>query len=276
MTSTRTDIHRPSSEQFDPQQYDCLGVFDLSPEWGDNGARMRAVNRAVESGASFAGAPHGSGQCSHCGTRIRYAALMLHVPTRTLLYVGETCLDVRFSQTKAEFQRTRREAIARQVRGERRARIDAMIAEHPLLAWLTYGQYTINNSFLFDVGRKFLLYGELTPRQIEAVERAIIRDTQEDDRRAAAAAAVTEPAPTGRVVVEGTLATIRTQDGYYGPTVKMRVVTDAGWAVWCPLPSGLSGANKGARVRFTATLTPSDDDPTFAYGKRPTLAAVVD
>jgi hypothetical protein len=50
-------------------------------------------------------------------------------------------------------------------------------------------------------------------------------------------------------------------------------VTMNGYNVWCTMPSGMS-ADKGDRVAFKATLTPSDTDTKFAFGKRPTVVAV--
>src|SRR4051812_12119849 len=105
-TMTRTDIHRAASADFDPEAYDCFGVFDIATEAADfvGPTPAQTVSRLVTEGWSFSGAPHGGGQCSHCGTRLRYVALMGHRDTKTLMYIGETCLDNRFSLTKGEFQ----------------------------------------------------------------------------------------------------------------------------------------------------------------------------
>lgn len=138
MTMTRTDIHRPGSEDFDPENYDLHGVFDLNPEWGDGGERIRTVSALVDQGWSFAGAPHGSGQCSHCGAYIRYAALMGHVPTKTLLFIGETCLDNRFDLTKSEFQKLRKAASLNRERAALAERRDAFLADNPEMVWLSY------------------------------------------------------------------------------------------------------------------------------------------
>src|SRR4051812_17589268 len=103
-TMTRTDIHRMGSDEFDPENYTVHGVFDLNTSAADYvpDNRVQIVSALVAQGITFHGAPHGSGQCSHCGTGIRYAALLEHRPTHPLMYVGETCLDNRFSLTKGE------------------------------------------------------------------------------------------------------------------------------------------------------------------------------
>lgn len=134
----RTDIHRPSAPEFDPENYDLFGVFDLNPEWGDNGDRMRTVNALVSQGWSFSGAPHGSGQCSHCGTYIRYVALMGHTPTHTLLYIGETCLDNRFELTKVEFHQLRKAAALNRDRSALKDRREAFLTANPEMVWLSY------------------------------------------------------------------------------------------------------------------------------------------
>lgn len=136
-TMTRTDIHRPSAPEFDPENYSCFGVFDLNPEWGSVG-RVELVSRLVDQGWSFRGAPHGSGQCSHCGAHIRYAALMGHEPTKTLLYIGETCLDNRFSLTKPEFDRLRKEAALNATQRSMAANRADFLATHPDLVWASY------------------------------------------------------------------------------------------------------------------------------------------
>jgi hypothetical protein len=69
----------------------------------------------------------------------------------------------------------------------------------------------------------------------------------------------------------------------------MLVEADAGFRVWSSVPSGLANifvekedgwqeyreVTVGERVAFTATLTPSEKDPAFAFAKRPTKARVV-
>jgi hypothetical protein len=60
--------------------------------------------------------------------------------------------------------------------------------------------------------------------------------------------------------------------------VKIVIRTDAGWSAWVTLPSALDDGSdvKGRRIKLSATLTPSDKDATFAFGKRPTKAAFLD
>ena len=93
---TRTDIHRPSALEFDPEDYTVAGFADFTPREGYVAPPQATVTASWTRATPSRCVPHGSGQCSHCGTRLRYAALIAHDPTKTLIYVGETCLGNRF------------------------------------------------------------------------------------------------------------------------------------------------------------------------------------
>lgn len=97
------------------------------------------------------------------------------------------------------------------------------------------------------------------------------------------------PAPVGRVEVEGVVMSVKWQENDFGGSLKMLVEADPGFRVWTTVPRDLSNilvtyesgwqeyreVTVGERVAFTATLAPSDDDPAFAFGKRPTKARVL-
>lgn len=299
----RKDIHRPSSPDFDPAAYEVHGVWDMKPDVESPYAvqeRLRIINSLIARGyRSGAGS---SQQCGHCGARIRYAALMVHTTTREYIYVGETCLDGRFeSLTKAEFQAVRRASAEGKEAAAKAARIAALVDAHPLLADLTYPEITwpdVAGEFVSSIAGQLRRKGQLSDAQISGVERALLRNVAEENRHAekeaAVAAGTVEPAPTGRVAVEGVITSIRDHDTDFGTSWKMVIRADAGWAVWMTCPatlidqamteqSALSndewvGWDKllvGRRVRVTATLTLSKDDPTFAFGKRPARPEVL-
>lgn len=140
-TLTRTDIHRPSAPEFDPQAYDLQGVFDLNPDpiFGgrENARRVALVNTLVDAGYRFAG-HQCSGQCGHCGASIRYAALLSHTASHELIWVGETCLDNRFSRTKAEFDRLRKTAQLQREQHRTLAAYNALCDRYPALAYASY------------------------------------------------------------------------------------------------------------------------------------------
>jgi hypothetical protein len=129
--NTRTDIHRPSSEQFDPEAYQCVGVFDLHPEaFATDGPRRYAViNNFIGQGYTFTGV-WGMGSCDHCGNRVRYTALLIHPETKGMIWVGETCLADRFETlTKAEFRELRESARLNRERRKRSERVAELVAE---------------------------------------------------------------------------------------------------------------------------------------------------
>jgi hypothetical protein len=49
----------------------------------------------------------------------------------------------------------------------------------------------------------------------------------------------------------------------------MLVKDDTGFKVWCTVP-GNGAPERGDRVTFFVNLEPSQDDPKFGFGKRPT------
>lgn len=329
-TMTRTDIHRPSAAEFDPEAYEFFAVADLHPTEGYRPVEL--VARLVEEGWSFRGAPHGSGQCSHCGAHLRYAALMGHTATKTLLYVGETCLDNRFSLTAPEFARMRREAAARAEQTRLQGRANQFYAEHPDLVDLTYvhnievagGTEVYSTSYnygadfatyaeaeaalqgpndyviigydhrttwggqtrmgkwvgiLGDMAGKVHRYGDLSDKQIAFArkmlgylsEAEVKRQQREAEQAAKVARGATVTA--GRQVIEGEVTSTKWFDNDFGGSLKMRVV-DGDLAYWGTVPRSLDVAT-GDRVRFTATVEPSKDDPSFGFFKRPAKAEVL-
>ena len=124
------------------------------------------------------------------------------------------------------------------------------------------------------------------------------------------------PAPEGRIEVEGVVTGMKQKhrDWKSPHGWKFMVTTDAGWRVWVtrprPFDGGITTENadpdwklykvakseggyddpecypilvtttfpvaRGDRVRFTATLTRSNDDPALAWGNKPTNPVIVE
>ena len=88
-------------------------------------------------------------------------------------------------------------------------------------------------------------------------------------------AEVKAPAPQGKATVTGTVVAIKVQDTQWGTSVKFTVKADEGFSVWSTIPASIvDEVEIGDRVEFTATLTPSDRDESFAFATRPTKASV--
>jgi len=81
---------------------------------------------------------------------------------------------------------------------------------------------------------------------------------------------------SGRVWSEGrrevTLEIVSIKERMFGP--KMLGKTPDGMKLWVSLPNG-AGAQKGNRIKMTVTIKPSPDDPTFAFGSRPSKWALL-
>lgn len=139
-----------------------------------------------------------------------------------------------------------------------------------------------SNSFADSLGNALNNYGKLSPNQGAAVLRIIdgnIAKKAEWAAKSAAESANAEAIVDGKQVITGEVITVKTQEGYYGDTLKMLVRDDRGFKVWGTVPSSLSEAAyeaettvKGSRVNFSANVEASKDDNKFGFYKRPTQA----
>lgn len=294
----RTDIHRPSAPEFDPQAYGLFGYYDLQlpaervAGYGPDGTPEIAKTpeallfdaqrpRLEAQGYRLADHVDTEARCGHCGNIVRYAAILFHPETREYMAVGEECMGNRFELTQGEFramreaseeQRKATLALERQQqeRAERNARVDALVARDERLEVLrdvntAYGL----NSFLGDLSAKLWRW-ELSDRQIEAALASIDREEARAAERASA-----EPAPEGRVHITGIVERIKMHVTDWGASEKMTVRDDRGFRVWATVPNGAL-IGEGDRITFVATLEPSDRDDRFAFGKRPAKIHVIE
>jgi hypothetical protein len=110
-----------------------------------------------------------------------------------------------------------------------------------------------------------------------------LKSNEERQAKWAAERANATPWTAGRQVVEGTIISIKEVEAFRQPRYssyvaydyKWIVKTDDGRRVYVTAPSAISAAEKGARVRFTATIEVSNDDPLFAFGKRPAKPEII-
>lgn len=285
MPATRTDIHRPSAPEFDPADYEFVAVRDSNAEWpGANDWFLQSLRELLADGWTFSGA-HGGGRCDHCGTMLRYSALMKHLPTRTLIYIGETCLDNRFELTKAEFDKARREAQLDRERQAKLTAFNALCDSYPELVWATYalnignaqderGNYwrvkhnkgwTVET--LTDIARKARQYGSfasekqaaLVVRLVGELETAEAETAKREAERAAKAAARVNAAIGeigDRRDFEGTVRWFDHFESHYGYTPKTCTVmildTPEGTVKW--KASNYIELVKGQTVKVKATV----------------------
>lgn len=251
--------------------------------------------------------------CDRCYTGEGHIAMYNHIHGGVCFKcrgAGGTDMDRAEAQARADKLIKGRVARARTAERKRLAKLakraDAqasLLEAHPLLAALLDVDETGGTVVMSDVsGDYHALLAPLgdfvarmaetfrteperfTPRMAEATAKAIEEGRARQAARAAERATA-QPAPTGRVQVEGEIVAIRSYDGDFGITWKMTVKADAGYRVFVTVPRDLmpdmyNGEEfsahmdglKGQRVELTVTLAPTGDDPTFAKGTRPTKA----
>lgn len=277
---TRTDAHSPTN--MDPADYEYVFAFDSEKPGPYAIALMQ--NLAADR-------PHsdtGHSQCDHCGAWIRYKAILRHLPTQALIVVGETCLDNRFSlESKAQFDALRKAAEldrkAQRIKTEAREAIENMSAVAQLLLDKPDPadvdpliMSTREHHIVSDIRSKLWSYGSISERQVAVCERAYAEGWAKPREVVEVA---TVEAPVGRVSVQGTVVSTKVQYSDYGSKLKMLVVCETPegqYKVWSSVPAGLHGLQlKGLVVAFTATLSPSDDDESFAFASRPSKGSVV-
>jgi len=300
----RTDVHAPSSPDFDPQAYTCYGVVDFNPEWdmSEIARRRELVNEMLAKGYRFGGSA--AGGCGHCGTNIRYGALMARDDVMQMIWVGETCLDGRFELEKGEFQKLRRTASLNRERMARDARFELLCDENPDLAYATYARNIYDVvvddrgarfgnvsgcswalSTLADIADKARQYGNPSKPQLALVSRLLVEVSEKTDAYAAKMAEQADkPAakdvPTGRVEITGRIIKVDTRDNPYSGGVRVVMTVEhetEGWRVWGTMPAALdrADADKGDLVTFTATVEASADDVTFGYFGRAAKASII-
>lgn len=278
---TRTDVHRPSA--LVTEDYEYVLSYDAHPHDGDRrelGAYIRRTGRTF-------GENHSAGVCFVCGAHARYIAVFRHVPTDKLVKVGETCAD-RLDYPSGTFHALRKRAeLDRKAQKVKRARLAWFaVDEDRELAFLwaservregAYGWEGMRHTFVSKVNR----YGSTSDKFVRAIMRDMVRTERREEERAAreaAEAATASPVVEGRITVEGEVLTTKWQESSYGygsEVLKMLVRDARGFKVWGTVPAAIDNVERGERVRFTATVEASQDDPTFGFFKRPSKAEVV-
>lgn len=288
-TAARTDIHRPSAPEFDPEAYTCLGTFEL----GRVGAKARtiALAAATADGHTFAPSQRGR-QCGHCGAHLTYAALMLH-RNGDLIWVGETCLDGRFAGTRADFDRLRQDSKAVREAEKRAALfvvhlVDA-VTRSPVLEVLGNTDAMANElayslEFASSV-REQLHRKPASEKQVTALAAAIEKDRAHQAARAEEETGPRIPVPVGQQDVAGVVQSVKPAPGYSydSPDVmKMLVVDERGFRVYGTIPASLLRMAEGATnlvgriVEFSAVLKASNgDDESFGFFSQPKDPALV-
>jgi len=284
MTLVRTDVHRPSA--IEPADYDYV-AFECVPKSGDllgdcgfQLAERAKIRTHFEcTGGTYSQHAHG-GNCMVCGNaNAIYTVLFHHRPSNTYVRMGQDCAE----KVDAQYPRDMFVSFKRTAEEERRARAGKAKARRFLedrslaaawAVWEASGPSPSDDHFTVkDVVSKLVRYGSISEKQVGFLRfllRKIADRPQVEARRAAEReAAAPVPVTDARVLVEGEVVSVKVVDGNYGRQTKILVKADAGWKVYGTCPSVLLGVERGERVRFTAAVTPSRDDPKFGFFSRP-------
>ena len=304
----RDDVHRAVelvTEDYTEAGYYDLGTTEEKPYLTELNAAIKA--HGWHPTAPYQSAS----QCDHCGARIRYGVCMLHTDGGIICVGERCADNrfpmaaARFQEMRkaAALNRDRKSKADRfaglceqhphlvwltylsALEGETVTEVDELdgyeYTRHTPRSVIVATQTGKQFSILSDLYYKMHKYGNPSEAQIDLAARLLsqieerwtkaeARMAERDAEREAA-----QPAPSGRVVVTGEIVHTKWVEGedHFGRpthTHKMMIKADGGYRVWVTMPMSLS-ADKGDRVSIKATLTISDDDQTFAFGKRPTV-----
>ncbi|MGH7192355.1 MAG: hypothetical protein ACREJM_02340 [Candidatus Saccharimonadales bacterium] len=300
----RTDIHRPAA--INPAEYDFIAVVyhggsDLDTVLANNDARRQIRDHMKRTGGEYSAHEHG-GNCHICGACAMYVATFYHAPSNTYITTGEDCAAK--LHMGADFRHMRRSiANAREaLAGKRKANVilsDAGLdaawavyeAEPPANANMVTGEANPAKGvpayreelIVKDMVGKLVKYGSISEKQTNFLRKLVgdianranleAKRANLEAKRAAEKAAAAD-CPTGRVEITGTVIKKEYYDSAYGETLKMVVKDDSGFLVFGSVPSSIR-PERGDRVKFTATVTPSDRDPKFGFCKRPSKASIL-
>jgi len=293
----RNDIHRVS--QFDPAGY--IPVFCFALPYGGmpgmNHGLLRAsmTNQPAQDPIYAAGpfgpmvvgmrevqplpliagkffSQRGPGRCDVCGATFRYGDVWFHEASQQAIQIGHECAD-KFGMLcdRTALETYRKDlAEARRIGRKRLEQRKALRATMRQASPELRQALRCGHKIVQDIRSRLIQWGTLSDAQAALV----LKLAREEAEKATRPAEVKVPAPEGRQTIRGEVVSVKEHASDYGTSYKMTVkVSAAGgvFLVWCTVPSGLD-AKRGDHVEFVATLTRSDRDPGFAFGKRPTGA----
>lgn len=223
------------------------------------------------------------GTCDHCGAHFEWGAVYVHTDGAHIV-VGNICanrtmdvptrheLDVKRLKSRLA---THRETVRKAASAREQATAHGF-------EWLYTG--ALDNRILADIARKGFAYGSLTERQIELVKRIhsgtpaeweVKRAAREAQRKLDEETAEPVPQIDARIDLEGTVLSLKDQEGFRGMMVtKMLVRHVKGYKLWGTMPTGLT-AKIGDKVAFTARVERSEKDAKFGFFSRPSKARVL-
>jgi hypothetical protein len=294
---TDPSIHHAAN--FHPEDYEVLDYLDnqpprfeeFAPFFGAPTGSYEAARQAFEGARAFWAKemdsyfPHRHERqpsihhCTHCGNgTVRYIVAVRHNPTGQNVVFGSDCVARLGFANQSDFKaaQVRSRAEAGNARMAAYAARVKFLAGHPEVQ-AAIDDLTKNpgvherNDFARDILSKFNHYGGMSDRQAECFVSSLQRDHEFAAKRAAQDAEVKGPVPVGRQEFDAEILSVQQRESRFGPVTKILVKLENNSKVWMTLPSSASGAERGNKMRFRATVEASKDGPSFGFGKRPTV-----
>lgn len=310
----RKDIHRPSAIIPENYEFVSVRSREVVMDGGGAWEIQKFNEHREATGGVFASHDHG-GNCDVCGAWFIDYAIFYHAPTNEYIRAGLDCtakIEVGHADDFRRVAQLRRAAAKRQrevdVAIEKLTErgldslIETLFVDYvggktfqsegvEVVDFLGIRDMNPNNwetnyfvsriATLVDMVRNLVKYGEWSEKQwsyaasmVEALEDPIgkleaMRKDKED---------LTEVIE-GKQVVKGKVLSIKEEESYFGYdvsyTTKMLVLDERKFKVWVTVPKAIQEVCVGDVVEFTATLTRSDKDKSFGFGKRPSKASIV-
>ena len=238
-----------------------------------------------------------SSHCGHCGTSLRYVALLKHPSSHEYIFVGEQCLGNRFSLTKDQFadlrlrasvernggtmeidtrtaaERDTDAAIAAAARLARvKEGVESIVEAHPILAWLTYAD-EIAAWESVDVKRYSRLLmgsGALSERQISQAKDSLSTSLRQREYRAHADRRRESMPDFGAGIDDVfTVEHVRTSPSKFGEGTFTSVLLahDCDWKVWATVSEGSPDLVSGSRVHLKSESFANSNQANVFYAK---------
>jgi len=305
--SKRTDVHAPSN--IVPADYEFVAAMTRPDRCDGAGDFSELENQRIvldhhmsNTGGKYSRHNHG-GNCHVCGAHMIDFAVFYHDKSNAYIRTGFDCAAKLEADNPTLFRKIRDERHALEFAKAGKLKAQGVLREAGLLddalalykdgsfgsvlneklaeLVLKFGKqerlitYPWNTAA--DIINKLITYGSLSEKQYKFLA-SLFEQIKQAESKFAAIKAEQESlpdAPVGRVVVKGEVVSVKGYEGMYGVQFKMVVKADEGYKVFVTVPSAISEVERGDKVEFVANLEQSNDDRSFAFGKRPSKAKIV-
>lgn len=285
----RTDEHRPSAivpTEYEYVGIECMRIDGIGDVQAVLSARERIKLHMLETGGTYSAHAHG-GNCHVCGAACVYTHLFYHAKSNSYIRTGNDCTDRLDYASVAEDMDAFKHAIKPALelaKGKRKAQ-EMLNVRGMTTAWDLYLAASAKEFHsqswaerkLKDVMYGVITYGKMTDKQASFIKSLVAqcdpKVAAEREAKQAAVKAEAADCPTGRVEITGSVISTKAQASDFGTVQKMLVQHATGYRVWVSIPSGIC-AERGVEVTFTATITPSKNDPKFGFGSHPVAKKV--